>query len=81
MKTTDKSSNVTSHAKKHIGYAAKDTTPNGHTRILAEEIAGAYALGQEIMGHEKHHVAHAVAEVLGSVAALKDTRHHVQRVD
>ena len=59
----------------------RDTTPDGHKRRLAEEIVGAYALGQEIMGHRKHHVAHVVAEVLGAVAALKDTRDHVQGVE
>jgi hypothetical protein len=59
----------------------RDTSPNGHKRRLAEEIVGAYALGQEIMGHKKHHIAHVVAEVLGAVAALKDTRDHVQGVE
>jgi hypothetical protein len=59
----------------------RDTTPDGHKRRLAEEIVGAYALGQEIMGHRKHHVAHVVAEVLGAVAAMKDTRDHVQGVE
>jgi hypothetical protein len=59
----------------------RHTSPNGHKRRLAEEIVGAYALGQEIMGHKKHHIAHVVAEVLGAVAALKDTRDHVQGVE
>ncbi|CAI9627177.1 unnamed protein product [Alternaria burnsii] len=59
----------------------RDTTPSGHKRRLAEEIVGAYALGQEIMGHKKHHVAHVVAEVIGAVAALKDTSDHVQGVE
>jgi hypothetical protein len=49
----------------------------GHKRRLAEEIAGAYSLGQEIMGHKKHHVTHVVAEVLGAIAAMKNTEDHV----
>lgn len=54
--------------------------PDGHKRRLAEEIGGAYSLGQEIMGHQKHHVTHILAEVLGAVAALKNTRDHFDKV-
>jgi hypothetical protein len=50
------------------------TTSTGDDRRRAEKIAGGYALGQEVLGHAKKHVAHVVAEVLGAVAALKDTR-------
>ena len=59
----------------------RDHTPPGHKRRLAEEIAGAYALGQEIMGHKKHHMAHIVAEALGAVAAVKDTKDHAHGVE
>lgn len=58
-----------------------DHIPHGHKRRLAEEIVGAYALGQEIMGHKKHHMAHIVAEALGAIAAVKDTRDHVSGVE
>ena len=61
--------------------SGRDHEPKGHKRRLAEEIAGAYSLGQEIMGHKKHHVAHVVAEVLGAVAAMKDTRDHVDGME
>jgi hypothetical protein len=54
--------------------------PEGHKRRLAEEIAGAYSLGQEIMGHKKHHVTHIVAEVLAVVAALKNTGDHFDKI-
>jgi hypothetical protein len=58
-----------------------DHNPGGHKRRLAEEIVGAYSLGQEIMGHKKHHMAHIVAEALGAVAAIKDTKDHVSDVE
>ena len=61
--------------------SGRDHEPKGHKRRLAEEIAGAYSLGQEIMGHKKHHVAHVVAEVLGAVAAIKDARDHVNGME
>jgi hypothetical protein len=58
-----------------------DHDPPGHKRRLAEEIVRAYSLGQEIMGHKKHHVAHVVAEVLGAVAAMNDTGDHVHGME
>lgn len=36
-------------------------SPHGHKRRLLEEIAGAYSLGEEMIGNQKHHVAHLVS--------------------
>jgi hypothetical protein len=33
------------------------------------------------MGHKKRHMAHIVAEALGAVAAMKDTKDHVSGVE
>lgn len=70
-----------SHVLRVDPKCSKDRVPPGHSRRLAEEIIGAYSLGQEIMGNKKHHVAHIVAEVIGAVAAVKDTRDHVSGVE
>ncbi|KAM0708856.1 hypothetical protein Q7P35_005510 [Cladosporium inversicolor] len=51
-------------------------SPHGHKRRLLEEIAGAYSLGEEMIGNEKHHVAHLVAEAIGAIGAYKDIRDH-----
>jgi hypothetical protein len=48
---------------------------------LIVDKSGAYSLGQEIMGHKKRHMAHIVAEALGEVAAIKDTKDHVSGVE
>lgn len=61
------------HGRGHSGH---HRSPRGHKRRLAEEIMAVYALGEELMGNKKHHVAHLVAEALGAVAAYKDTRDH-----
>jgi hypothetical protein len=55
----------------------RDYTPPGHNRRIAEEIIGAYSLGQEMLGHKKNHVAHAVAEILGAIAAAKNSQDHL----
>ena len=62
-------------------HERRDREPAGHTRRLAEEIAGAYSLGREIMGHKKNHVTHVVAEVLGAVAAMKNAGDHVEGME
>jgi hypothetical protein len=36
----------------------REHSPRRHKRRLLEEIGGAYALGEEMIGHRKHHVAH-----------------------
>lgn len=36
-------------------------SPHGHKRRLLEEIAGAYSSGEEMIGNQKHHVAHLVS--------------------
>ncbi|EOA90857.1 hypothetical protein ACJQWK_11179 [Exserohilum turcicum] len=70
-----------SHVLRVDPKCSKDHVPPGHSRRLAEEIIGAYSLGQEIMGNKKHHVAHVVAEAIGAIAAMKDTRDHVSGVE
>jgi hypothetical protein len=47
----------TSHHSRH----SRDRSPRSHKRSLLEEIGGAYALGEEMIGHRKHHVAHLVS--------------------
>jgi hypothetical protein len=47
----------TSHHSRH----SRDRSPRSHKRRLLEEIGGAYALGEEMIGHRKHHVAHLVS--------------------
>jgi hypothetical protein len=47
----------TSHHSRH----SRDHSPQSHKRRLLEEIGGAYALGEEMIGHRKHHVAHLVS--------------------
>lgn len=66
---------------KYVHSPGIQRTPSGHKRRLAEEVVGAYALGQEIMGHKKHHMAHIVAEAIGAIAAVKDTRDHVHGME
>jgi len=46
-------------------------TYDGNNRRVIEEIVGAYRIGQEIMGHKKHHGFHVVAEGLVAIAAAK----------
>lgn len=41
----------------------RDHSPYGHKRRLLEEIGGAYSLGQEMIGHKKHHLAHLVSDL------------------
>ncbi|KAF2258912.1 hypothetical protein CC78DRAFT_586545 [Lojkania enalia] len=52
-----------------------------HKRRLAEEIVGMYALGQEMMGHKKHHIPHLVAEALGAIGAYKDISEHIEGME
>jgi hypothetical protein len=47
----------TSHHYRHN----RDRSPRSHKRTLLEEIGGAYALGEGMIGHRKHHVAHLVS--------------------
>jgi hypothetical protein len=47
----------TSHHHRH----SRDHSPRSHKRRILEEIGGAYALGEEMLGHRKHHVAHLVS--------------------
>ena len=48
--------------------------PKHHDRRLAEEILGAYALGKELLGDKKHHVAHLVAEAISGNAQLRHVK-------
>lgn len=45
-----------------------------HGRHLAEEIVGAYALGKELLGDWRHHVAHLVGEVLTATGLVQDLK-------
>jgi hypothetical protein len=56
----------------------KEKDVPGHTRRMAEEVAGLYALGEEIMGHKKHRIVHTVMEALGTIAAIKDASEHTK---
>jgi hypothetical protein len=49
------------HESSHHSLHSQDHSPRGHKRRLLEEIGGAYALGEEMIGHKKHHVAHLVS--------------------
>lgn len=46
-----------------------------HLRHLAEEAAGAYALGRQAMGHNQHPIVKLVAEVLGATGLYKEGKH------
>jgi hypothetical protein len=62
-------------ANEIVTYEPKpsDHNPGGHKRRLAEEIVSAYSLGQAIMGHNKHHMAHIVRR--GAGCDCGDKRH------
>jgi hypothetical protein len=50
------------HYCHHNGQCDKSYhSPHSHKRRLLEEIAGAYSLGEEMIGNQKHHVAHLVS--------------------
>jgi hypothetical protein len=44
-----------------------------HAFDVAAEVAGAYALGRQMMGHNSHRVLKMVAEALGAAALGKET--------
>lgn len=52
---------------------------SGHNRRLAEELVGAYSLGKQLLGDDKHKVAHLVADAVGATALLKEINQHDMR--
>jgi len=50
-----------------------------HRRHLLEEAAGAYMLGNELLGDDKYHVAHLIAEATGAAGLIRDL--HYRRQD
>lgn len=48
--------------------------PKHHKKYVLEEAAGLYALGRELLGDKRHHVAHLVAEAVGATGLIKDLR-------
>jgi hypothetical protein len=49
-----------------------------YKRHILEEAAGAYALGKELLGDNKHHFAHLVAEAVGATGLLKGVRDRLE---
>ncbi|KAJ5742338.1 hypothetical protein N7533_011747 [Penicillium manginii] len=56
--------------------SSASSSESGHKRRLAEELMGAYSLGKQLLGDNKHKVAHLVADAVGAAALLKEINHH-----
>ncbi|KAF3479588.1 uncharacterized protein GIQ15_06564 [Arthroderma uncinatum] len=69
-----------SHSHSHSRSRSRShshSNEGGHTRRMIEQVAGAYALGRELLGDDHHHVAHLVAEALGTVALAREAKKHM----
>jgi len=52
---------------------------SGHHRRIAEQIVGAYNLGQDLLGKKTGttgHIAHVVTEAMAAYATLKEIKNH-----
>jgi hypothetical protein len=45
---------------------------------MLEEVAGLYALGSELLGDKRHHVAHLVVEAVDATGLIKDLRDRIR---
>ncbi|KAL4876727.1 hypothetical protein BJY04DRAFT_139095 [Aspergillus karnatakaensis] len=56
--------------------SASSFDEKGHKRRLAEELVGAYALGKQLLGDDKHKVMHLVMDAVGAAGLLKEIKLH-----
>jgi hypothetical protein len=54
--------------------SSHSSNPPHHKRHMFEEMLGAYNLGKELMGDNRHHFAHLVGEAIGATGFVQEMR-------
>jgi len=79
MMESDENQWRANHGEDNMGFDNKPPAPPDphHARDMLAEVAGAYALGRQMMGHKDHRMLKLIAEGLGAAALARETKKDV----